>query len=807
MKNKLRILLVLSLTVVMSLILVACDNGNDTGNNGGGTTGNQNQNNNGSQTGTGGGNQDGSGGGNQTTPTQFTVTFNTHGGSTIAPQTIASGQTATRPSDDPTRANRTFANWFTLPNGGQLFDFTTPITQNTTIHAQWLQDQPVEPVVTQVVMLPLTIEAEISNELVAFNLVGLSQATGGTPNQPYTTFDIQSPNANGSFRIEGQELLNVSQTPNTNANIWLFGGRVMVLAGWNSLVTISNVVNRGVDIDNVITHTHSTPPVPISKTTPQDPNASPVITQIVMSPVTIGTPVVNGQEVLFALTNLGVGTGGTPNQPFTTLTVNSPNVAGNFRIVNGVLQLENGAPNNNANIRFENGNLIVNAGWEGQVTLSSVINNGVNNASTNHTPSGAREAQAQTGTDPNIGHPIPGTVTDLRFIVEGVDENRRFIAEIDRAGTQHEDYILEIETPRGALDLVIPSYSNRLDFTPQLASLNLQAGDRINVHGWRGDNFDDFFTATYYHIFVGGPIVGGCPVHPGQPCNCPPPPPPPPPIVVPLNNFLTNAERDELFTASNSESVLGAAIINPIVAAVNAAGFRDDAGNAVTISSISRIHNNRIANLTPGNHATVVVVGDRGDNIHRVFNITIQNNGTGIVPLGSIANLNNALLSSTTVVTASENNATPGMRRAAPAGSVVIGTIDNLQNQGNFASTGVLQGRFFGTGSHLFGRPYTYWMESIQTRSVNPILDFLDSTLGDNGVIRNLFEQNSVQTIEDMVAIWDQLRISNPEALANIRQFEQNFVQTIPFTPQPGEPGGIPILGGASAGLNSFVLC
>ena len=68
----------------------------------------------------------------------FRVTFAMDGGTPqVQPQDVDWNTTATRPGQDPTRPGHTFVNWFTAVTGGELFNFTTPITANTTIHARW----------------------------------------------------------------------------------------------------------------------------------------------------------------------------------------------------------------------------------------------------------------------------------------------------------------------------------------------------------------------------------------------------------------------------------------------------------------------------------------------------------------------------------------------------------------------------------------------------------------------------------------------------------------------------------------------
>ncbi|MCL2190464.1 MAG: SUMF1/EgtB/PvdO family nonheme iron enzyme [Treponema sp.] len=75
-------------------------------------------------------------------PTMRTVTFNTAGGSDIAPARVPDGQAVARPGQDPTRGSYVFAGWYTAAAGGTAFYFGTPITANTTIHARWAAPAP-----------------------------------------------------------------------------------------------------------------------------------------------------------------------------------------------------------------------------------------------------------------------------------------------------------------------------------------------------------------------------------------------------------------------------------------------------------------------------------------------------------------------------------------------------------------------------------------------------------------------------------------------------------------------------------------
>ncbi len=70
-------------------------------------------------------------------PTQYTVTFDTDGGSYIAPVQITSGDTVDRPEQDPTKEGKDFAGWYADDTWTTPFDFNTPITGTTTIYAKW----------------------------------------------------------------------------------------------------------------------------------------------------------------------------------------------------------------------------------------------------------------------------------------------------------------------------------------------------------------------------------------------------------------------------------------------------------------------------------------------------------------------------------------------------------------------------------------------------------------------------------------------------------------------------------------------
>ncbi len=66
----------------------------------------------------------------------YTVTFDSKGGGEVKPQTVEEGKMAKEP-EKPTRAGFKFGGWF---KGDSLFVFTTPIAENITLTATWIDE-------------------------------------------------------------------------------------------------------------------------------------------------------------------------------------------------------------------------------------------------------------------------------------------------------------------------------------------------------------------------------------------------------------------------------------------------------------------------------------------------------------------------------------------------------------------------------------------------------------------------------------------------------------------------------------------
>jgi uncharacterized repeat protein (TIGR02543 family) len=70
------------------------------------------------------------------TPIQYTLIFNSHGGSPVEGLTAEEGTAVSKPAD-PTRAGYAFTGWFSAAYGGTLYSWPHTLTANVTMYAQW----------------------------------------------------------------------------------------------------------------------------------------------------------------------------------------------------------------------------------------------------------------------------------------------------------------------------------------------------------------------------------------------------------------------------------------------------------------------------------------------------------------------------------------------------------------------------------------------------------------------------------------------------------------------------------------------
>ncbi len=71
----------------------------------------------------------------------YTVSFNSNGGTSVAKQSVTSGEKVAKPAD-PTRTSYTFTGWYSDSGLKQAYDFGTAVTGNMTLYAGWEQDVP-----------------------------------------------------------------------------------------------------------------------------------------------------------------------------------------------------------------------------------------------------------------------------------------------------------------------------------------------------------------------------------------------------------------------------------------------------------------------------------------------------------------------------------------------------------------------------------------------------------------------------------------------------------------------------------------
>ena len=77
----------------------------------------------------------------------YTVTFESNGGTEVAPQQVKQGATVTKPAD-PTREGYTFDGWYADEALTVPYDFSQPVTATLTLYAKWSAGKCATPVLT-----------------------------------------------------------------------------------------------------------------------------------------------------------------------------------------------------------------------------------------------------------------------------------------------------------------------------------------------------------------------------------------------------------------------------------------------------------------------------------------------------------------------------------------------------------------------------------------------------------------------------------------------------------------------------------
>lgn len=87
------------------------------------------------------------------TAKDYTVTYESNGGSTVPSQTVKYNETANKPAD-PTKSGYTFAGWYTEEKLTNKYDFAAPVTGNITLYAKWTRNYAPRPYTPPAVVIP-----------------------------------------------------------------------------------------------------------------------------------------------------------------------------------------------------------------------------------------------------------------------------------------------------------------------------------------------------------------------------------------------------------------------------------------------------------------------------------------------------------------------------------------------------------------------------------------------------------------------------------------------------------------------------
>ena len=167
-------------------------------------------------------------GGNTPTPKNYSVTFQTNGGSPVATQTVEEGKMASKPAN-PTKEGFIFDGWFRDGTFSEAFNFSIPITANTTVYAKWLEkgSEPI-PVTKYTITYKLnggTLNGKTGD--IAIQVVEGTTITLPMPTRRGYTFDYWEGSryeAGTSYKVTGDHTFTAqwkvnSATTNLNTNV------------------------------------------------------------------------------------------------------------------------------------------------------------------------------------------------------------------------------------------------------------------------------------------------------------------------------------------------------------------------------------------------------------------------------------------------------------------------------------------------------------------------------------------------------------------------------------------------------------
>ena len=151
---------------------------------------------------------------------EFTVDFNSNGGSAVESQTVRDGYTASRPTD-PTKSGYIFGGWYTNVELTSEHTFTTPITQNTTLYAKWYIELAFT-TVPSIQNIKVTVDGRtITATVVAENYQYLlwDMGDGSEPVKTYTNSITYTYEKNGNYQVKVKAVNNVGESKEINQSI------------------------------------------------------------------------------------------------------------------------------------------------------------------------------------------------------------------------------------------------------------------------------------------------------------------------------------------------------------------------------------------------------------------------------------------------------------------------------------------------------------------------------------------------------------------------------------------------------------
>ena len=129
------------------------------------------------------------------TAKDYTVTYESNGGSTVPSQTVKYNETANKPAD-PTKSGYTFAGWYTEEKLTNKYDFATPVTGNITLYAKWTRNYTPRPYTPPTVVIEAGGDktaakfSDIANHW-AKDEISIAYNNGWITGYPDGTFDPQ----------------------------------------------------------------------------------------------------------------------------------------------------------------------------------------------------------------------------------------------------------------------------------------------------------------------------------------------------------------------------------------------------------------------------------------------------------------------------------------------------------------------------------------------------------------------------------------------------------------------------------------